>query len=250
MAMVASEGALGELGWVGIDRDDPAVRVLREALSQRAGSHSLEVVDAADGGDFAQRAAALFRRDGFVLVASVLDDERLRRIRAGLDVVVREMVQRDPNMQPPNRESGLAGSHRYSIRDAAAVFGQHAAWAALVDPPALHEVLEAIWNSRGYICAASAYPNGGDFVLCAGTHSRVLLAAAALTVWFAVAGPAAWSTSACTSTACSSSARPFPVGLPTGPSPRTPAAPTRERRRRWSGETHRRRASSPISRWT
>ena len=163
--MVASEGALGELGWVGIDRDDPAVRELREALSQRAGSHSLEVVDAADGGDFAQRAAALFRRDGFVLVASVLDDERLRRIRAGLDVVVREMLERDPNMQPPNRESGLAGSHRYSIRDAAAVFGQHAAWAALVDPPALHEVLEAIWNSRDYICAAFAYPNGGDFVL-------------------------------------------------------------------------------------
>ena len=182
--MVASEGALGELGWVGIDRDDPAVRELREALSQRAGSHSLEVVDAADGGDFAQRAAALFRRDGFVLVASVLDDERLRRIRAGLDVVVREMLERDPNMQPPNRESGLAGSHRYSIRDAAAVFGQHAAWAALVDPPALHEVLEAIWNSRGYICAASAYPNGGDFVLSVATHTRpeplrcVLLAAA------------------------------------------------------------------------
>ena len=104
---MVSGGALGELGWVGIDRDDPAVRELREALSQRAGSHSLEVVDAADGGDFAQRAAALFRRDGFVLVASVLDDERLRRIRAGLDVVVREMVRRDPNMQPPNRERGV-----------------------------------------------------------------------------------------------------------------------------------------------
>ena len=43
-----------------------------------------------------------FHRDGFVLVANVLDEERLRRIRAGCDVVIREMVARDSNMQQAN----------------------------------------------------------------------------------------------------------------------------------------------------
>ena len=44
-------------------------------------------------------------------------------------------------------------------------FDQHEAWAALVDPPALHDVLEEIRCSRDYICGSSAFPNGGDFVL-------------------------------------------------------------------------------------
>ena len=69
-----------------------------------------------------------------------------------------------PRLQA-NHAPGLAGSHRYAFRDAAAYFGQQGAWAALLDPPALHDVLEAIWGSADYVCAASAYPNGGDFVL-------------------------------------------------------------------------------------
>ena len=156
---------LGELGWVGVGRDDPAVVELRAELSAHAGTPDLEIVDANDGGDFALRAAELFHRDGYVLVANVLDEERLRRIREGCDVVIRGMVARDPNMQQANRDSGEAGSHRYSFRDAAAHFGQHEAWAALLDPPALHDVLEAIWGSSSYICGASTFPNGGDFVL-------------------------------------------------------------------------------------
>ena len=128
------------LGWVGIDRDDPAVSRLRAELEQRAGKRDLEIVDAQAQG-FAQRAATLFARDGVVCVANVLDDERLGRIRRGCDTVIREMVARDPRMQAANRASGLAGNHRYSLRDAAAYFDQHEAWAALVDPPALHDVL-------------------------------------------------------------------------------------------------------------
>jgi hypothetical protein len=152
------------LGWVGIDRDDPAASRLRAELEQRAGKRDLEIVDAQAQG-FAQRAATLFARDGVVCVANVLDDERLGRIRRGCDTVIREMVARDPRMQAANRASGLAGNHRYSFRDAAAYFDQHQAWAALVDPPALHDVLEEIWCSRDYICGSSAFPNGGDFVL-------------------------------------------------------------------------------------
>ena len=91
---------------------------LRERLTREARIENLEVVDPATPG-YAQRAADLLNRDGFVVVSSthptpppyeflgaelgslqvkdVLDAERLAKIRRGCEIAVREMVGRDPD---------------------------------------------------------------------------------------------------------------------------------------------------------
>jgi hypothetical protein len=93
-----------------------------------------------------------------VLVKDVLNEERLSRIRAGCEVVIREIVGADPDMTS-NR-----GSHRYSFGDTPAFYGQHDAWSALIEPPILHAVLRAIWGSNDFVCRGGAH-SAGDFVL-------------------------------------------------------------------------------------
>ena len=103
------KGPMEELGWRNRTYDDPDVCALRERLEREAGIPDLEVVDPATPG-FAQRAADLLERDGFVVVKDVLDEARLEKIRQGCEVAIREMVGRDPN------RSGNRGSHRYTQR--------------------------------------------------------------------------------------------------------------------------------------
>lgn len=108
--LVSEEGFKGpmeELGWRNRPYDDPEVCALRERLEREAGIPDLEVVDPATPG-FAQRAADLLERDGFVVVKDVLDESRLEKIRQGCEIAIREMVGRDPN------RSGNRGSHRYT----------------------------------------------------------------------------------------------------------------------------------------
>jgi hypothetical protein len=158
---------LGELGWQGVQPDDPEVEALRTTLQAEAGIKGLEIVDPHEPG-FAERAAAIFRRDGFVLVADVLNQEQLARVRSGCDTVIRGIVEQDPTMTS-NR-----GSHRYSFGSTPAYFDQHDAWAAMIEPEPLHEVLRAIWGSNDFICTSGAN-NGG----CAQLHlSQAALAAA------------------------------------------------------------------------
>ncbi len=107
--------------------------------------------------DFAQRAAELFHRDGFCVVAKVLDDERLAIIRNGCVETIREMLKLDPEM------AGNRGSHRYTFGTAPAHFGHQAAWATLIDPPRTLAVLTAIFGSDDFHQTSSA--SGGDFVL-------------------------------------------------------------------------------------
>lgn len=89
---------------------------------------------------FAERAAAIFRRDGFVAVKDVLDAERLETIRGGCDSVIRKMMAHD------SARVGNRGSHRYSFGSAPAHFGHFEEWNALVDPPVLMECLNAIFQ--------------------------------------------------------------------------------------------------------
>ena len=156
-AAEASKPPLGDLGWQGVSADDPEVEALRATLAAEAGIKGLEIVDPQEP-DYAKRAAAIFRRDGFVLVKDMLSEEQLARVRSGCDTVIRGIVERDPTMTS-NR-----GSHRYSFGSTPAFFGQHDAWAAMIEPERLHEVLREIWGSDGFICTSGAN-NGGDFVL-------------------------------------------------------------------------------------
>ena len=163
-----SLGDLGSLGWRGeYSYDSPEVVALRSKLQQHAGIAGLEIVDPDSDPDFAQRAAALFHRDGFCVVANVLDEERLAKIRKGCAETIREMLKLDPDM------AGNRGSHRYTFGTAPAHFGQQAAWATLIDPPRTLAVLAAIFGSEDFHQTSSA--SGGDFVLpgtCSAQHGH------------------------------------------------------------------------------
>ena len=98
---------------------------------------------------FAQRAAALFHRDNFVLVKDCLDSYRLERVRAGCAHTITKMLQHDPG------RVGSRGSHRYTFSSAPIHFGRVADWALLIDPPPVTAVLQAIFESPHY-CRAWA----------------------------------------------------------------------------------------------
>ena len=150
---LAFSGDLSELGWKGrFQYDDPEVRELRGRLQESAGIPGIEVVDPAVAG-FAQRAAFLLNRDGYCVVKDVLDAARLAKIRRGAEIAIREMVGRDPG------RSGNRGSHRYSFGGAPAFFGLQDYWSVLKDPPAVVEIMEAIFGTKDFVCTEG----GGDF---------------------------------------------------------------------------------------
>jgi hypothetical protein len=104
--MAGEEPPLGGLGWQGeFSYDQPEVAALRAELDACAGIAGLEVVDPAVPG-YAEKAASIFRRDGFVAVKDVLDEERLKTIRGGADSVIRKMMSHD------SARIGNRGSHR------------------------------------------------------------------------------------------------------------------------------------------
>jgi hypothetical protein len=160
---MANLSPLGGLGWRNRASGDPEVVGLRETLKRDAGIQGLEIVDPSEPG-FAERAAQLFYRDGFVLVKSALDGQRQEMIKRGCDTVIREMLARDP------ARLGNRGSHRYSFGSSAAFFGCAKEWSVLIDPPAVLAVVEAIFESPLFTC--SGY--GGDFVLPGCTHYQQL----------------------------------------------------------------------------
>ena len=103
---------LGELGWRGeVKADSAEVVALRETLVAEAGIQGLEIVDPAQP-DFAQRAARLFHRDGFVLVKDALDPERLERVKCGCDHVIRKMLELDPERLGNLAATGIASGTR------------------------------------------------------------------------------------------------------------------------------------------
>ena len=60
--------------------DDPGVETLRAHLRDHNGIRGIEICDSSE----VERAARIFRRDGFVVVRDLLNAEQLERWRAGL----------------------------------------------------------------------------------------------------------------------------------------------------------------------
>ncbi len=147
---------IGTLGWRGrFQPNDPAVAQLRATLEAEAGLRDeLEAVDPASD-NFAERAAALFYRDGFVVIKNCLNPERLEILRTGCDDVIRQVVAADPDRR------GNRDSHRYSFGGAAVQFGHVDRWACTVDCPPVLAVLTEIWGGPNFRCSGV----GGDFVL-------------------------------------------------------------------------------------
>ena len=90
--------------------DDPGVEVLREHLREHNGIRGLEICDPSE----VERAARIFRRDGFVVVRDLLNEEQLETWRAGCAEALKQILETPgPGERKYMTETGRL-PHRYS----------------------------------------------------------------------------------------------------------------------------------------
>ncbi len=150
------------LGWVGRDPNAPDVIALRRQLAANNGIRGLEVLRPEE----VERAAAIFHRDGFVVVRDALTAQQLDFLRAGCDREIRNILALDRD------RGGNRGSHRYSFGGASLTghLVHLPEWAMLIDLPTVTPILTAIFGSADYI----ARGGGGDFCLPGATEYQPL----------------------------------------------------------------------------
>ena len=139
--------------------DDPEVVALREKLRHNNGIRGLEICEPHE----TKRIARIFRRDGFVVVRDILDEDQLARFREGCARVLRDILS-IPGFQGrkyitetgrlPHRYSyGTASSSRHMMHDPV--------WASMIDLPTMTPILIEIMGSEDYYVAGG----GGDLCL-------------------------------------------------------------------------------------
>lgn len=132
-----------------------------EAELADSGLPGLEIIDPHADENYAQTAAALFERDGFVLVKA-LGPEQVASLHARVEQNLREIFLSDKDgVVDPNM--GAKGAWRYAFGSLSKTGSclHLPEWAALVGMPAIDAILTAIWRSPNFSC----YMGGGDFVL-------------------------------------------------------------------------------------
>jgi ectoine hydroxylase-related dioxygenase (phytanoyl-CoA dioxygenase family) len=135
---------------------------LRRYLAEHNGIIGLEILEPSE----IERAVRIFYRDGFVVVAGVLDAGQIDFLRAGCDRVIGEILGVDAD------RTGNRGSHRYSF-GGASITGQqlhNPEWQMLIDLPRLTPIVTAIFGSPDYHLRGG----GGDFCLPGATHYQPL----------------------------------------------------------------------------
>ncbi len=140
-------------GWADCDRDAPEIVELRDRLMADNGIRGLEVFEPGD----LEHIVRVFRRDGFVVVANVLDDDQVGYLRAGCDDVVNQVLALDPD------RTGNRGSHRYSFGAVSSTRSQlhRPEWQMLIDLPTLTPIIAALFGTVDYLLRAAS----GDFCL-------------------------------------------------------------------------------------
>ncbi len=136
-------------GWM----DDPKVLALREHLEANNGIKGLDILKPGETG----HAVNLFRRDGFVVIANVLNSEQTEILRNGCNAAVDEILALD------DARKGNRGSHRYSFGGSSLTRSQlhRPEWQMLLDVPAVLDIVTAIFQSRDFTLRAAS----GDFCL-------------------------------------------------------------------------------------
>lgn len=141
-------------------QDDPEVVALRDHLHQHNGLHGLEICDPSE----VERATRIFRRDGFVVVRDLLDEEKLARFREGCARVLREILE-VPGVDGRKylNESGRL-PHRYSYGacSASRQLLHDPVWASMVDLPTTTPILTEIFGGKPDYVVMGA---GGDLCL-------------------------------------------------------------------------------------
>lgn len=149
-------------GWTIKPKDDPGVQALRSHLLQHNGIKGLDILSPKD----TERAVALFRRDGFVVVADVLNSEQTEFLATGCNEVVAEIVALDAE------NKGNRGTHRYSFGGSSLTRSQlhRPEWQMLLDLPLVDQLVSAIFGSSDYCLRAAS----GDFCLPGAIHYQTL----------------------------------------------------------------------------
>lgn len=130
--------------------DDEA---LRTHLAANNGLQGLDVLSPDD----LEQAVTLFRRDGFVVIADVLNSAQVQFLADGCNAVAAEILALDQNRH------GTRGSHRYSFGGSSLTRSQlhRPEWQMLLEVPLVDELLTAIFGSPHYALRAAS----GDFCL-------------------------------------------------------------------------------------
>jgi hypothetical protein len=139
--------------------DDPDVQALRARLRDKNGMLGLEIVEPHE----IDRAARIFHRDGFVVVNSLLDPERLERWREASARVLKQLLEiKGEGARRYITETGRL-PHRYSYGTASASreLLHDPVWASMIDLPTTTPILSRIFGSPDYFVRGA----GGDLCL-------------------------------------------------------------------------------------
>lgn len=141
------------VGWMDKAKDDPEVVALRQHLLENNGIRDLRILTPSD----IEKAVELFERDGFVVIANVLDDEQINQLAKGCHEVIEEILSLDAERE------GNRGSHRYSFGGSSLTRSQlhRPAWQMMLQVPFVDQIVSAIFRSPDYILRAAS----GDFCL-------------------------------------------------------------------------------------
>lgn len=140
-------------------RNHPEVLALRHHLRDNNGIRGLEICEPAE----VQRAAAIFHRDGFVVVKNALDTERLAAMREACERNLRTILSKPhDNDRKYIQESGrLPHRYCYGTCSASRQMMHESAWTNIIDMPTTTPILCEIFGSSDY----SVWGGGGDLSL-------------------------------------------------------------------------------------
>ncbi len=139
--------------------DDPEVRELREHLRAANGLRGLEIC----APDEIERAARIFRRDGFVVVRDLLGAAELGRLRAGCARALAQILEAPGSGGRRYPTESWRLPHRYSFGTCSASrqMLHDVDWACAVDLPTTTPILTRIFGSADYL----VWGGGGDLCL-------------------------------------------------------------------------------------
>ena len=139
--------------------DNPEVKALREKLRTHNGIHNLEICTP----DQAERAATIFRRDGFVVVKDLFEPELLNEFRATCNRALQQILShRGENGRKYVAETGrLPHRYCYGTCSASRHMMHEPVWAKLIDMPTTTPILKAIFGTDDYL----VWGGGGDLSL-------------------------------------------------------------------------------------
>jgi Phytanoyl-CoA dioxygenase (PhyH) len=135
------------------DVETSKTQALQAHLEANNGIKGLEIL----APDDIENVVRLFRRDGFVLVSDVLNDEQVQFLRAGCNEVIGQILALDADRK------GNRGSHRYSFGGSSLTRSQlhRPEWQMLLELNVVSTLVTAVFGSPDFVLRSAS----GDFCL-------------------------------------------------------------------------------------